>query len=135
MTNPVFLDSSFWITYRDEKEARHPEANRVVGELFRQRAHFVTTLPVICEIHATFSRDRRRRALVLEDFWNNRLVTIEDVTPEDQKQAIELLRANKDKTYPFCDATSFVVMRRLGIRRAVSFDHHFRQFGEFEIIS
>ncbi|MGH7978612.1 MAG: hypothetical protein ACREE6_04510 [Limisphaerales bacterium] len=48
--------------------------------------------------------------------------------------AIELLRVNRDNTYPLCDALSFVIMRRLVIRRAVSFDKHFHQFGEFEII-
>jgi predicted nucleic acid-binding protein len=27
-----------------------------------------------------------------------------------------------------------VIMRRLNIKRAVAFDQHFRQFGEFEVI-
>jgi uncharacterized protein len=134
MTNRVFIDASFWITYRDEREARQASAKRAVHELFRKRAHFVTTLPVFCEIHATFSRNPRKRAVVLADFWNNPLVTIEPVTHQDQEAAVELLRANRDKTYPLCDAVSFVIMRRLQIRRVAAFDHHFRQFGEFEVI-
>ncbi len=135
MTNRIFVDSSFWITYRDEREARQPQANQIVAQLLQQRAHLVTTLPVVCEIHATFSRSRRKRELILRDLWNNPLVTIENISLQDQSAAVELLRANEDKTYPICDALSFVVMRRLGIRRAASFDQHFRQFGEFEIIS
>lgn len=134
MTNRVFLDSSFWITYREESEARQPEAQRLVAELFRQRAHFVTTLPVICEIHATFSRSLRKRALVLKDLFHNPVVTIEEVTPQDQKAALELLQANQDKTYPLCDAISFVVMRRLRINRVAAVDRHFQQFGEFEVL-
>jgi uncharacterized protein len=134
MTNRVFIDASFWITYRDDREARQPVATRAVFELFRQRAHFVTTLPVFCEIHATFSRNPRKRATILADFWNNPLVTIEPVTHQDQEAAVELLRLNRDKTYPLCDAISFVVMRRLQLRRAAAFDNHFHQFGEFEII-
>ena len=94
----------------------------------------MTTLPVICEIHAAFSRNRRRRALVLEDLWNNPVVKIEGISHQDEASAIEILSANSDKTYSLCDALSFAVMRRLNIRRAVSFDKHFRQFGEFEII-
>jgi len=133
--NRVFIDSSFWITYREENEARWAEAQRIVAELFRQQTHFVTTLPVVCEIHAAFSRNPRKRMLVLKDLCNNPLVTIEDVSQQDQKAALELLLLHKDKTYPLCDAISFVIMRRLKIARAAAFDVHFRQFGEFEIIS
>jgi uncharacterized protein len=135
MTNRVFLDSSFWITYREESEARYREAQRIVAELFRQRTHFVTTLPVVCEIHASFSRNPRKRALVLNDLCHNPLVTIEEVSHQDQKAALEILRTNQDKTYPLCDAISFVVIRRLKIVRAAAFDNHFRQFGEFEVLS
>ena len=46
--------------------------------------------------------------------------------------AIGLLRQHVDKSYPFCDAISFVVMQRLGTKRVAAYDDHFRQFGEFE---
>jgi len=134
MSNLIFLDASFWITYRDEDDTRQPEARRIVAELFRERCRFVTTLPVICEIHANFSRNVNKRALVLADLCDNPLVTIENISPSDQRAAIQILRASRDKTYPLCDAISFVVMRRLHVKRAASFDNHFRQFGEFEIV-
>lgn len=133
--NRVFIDSSFWIAYREEREARQPEAQRILVEMFRRRTHFVTTLPVVCEIHANFSRNPRKRALVLKDLCNNPLVTVENVSHQDQKGALELLSDHQDKTYPLCDAISFIIMRRLKVTRAMAFDVHFRQFGEFEIIS
>jgi|SRR5579863_6154819 len=133
--NRVFLDASFWVTYRDEDEARHADAIRVMAGLFRQRAQFVTTLAVLCEIHANFSRNRLKRALVLEDLWNNPLVTVEEISHQDQTEAIELLRDHHDKSYSLCDALSLVVMRRLGAKRVVTFDNHFKQFGAFEVIS
>ena len=58
-----------------------------------------------------------------------------EVSSEDNQRAIALLRKHDDKTYPFCDAVSFVVMRRLEVRRAAAFDDHFNQFGEFEVLS
>ncbi len=134
MTNLVFLDASFWITYRNDREARQPAAARAVAELFRRRSHFVTTLPVVCEIHAAFSRSLRIRTQVLGDLYGNPVVTIENVLPDDQTTALKLLRANQDKTYPLCDAISFAVMRRLRIGRVATFDTHFRQFGEFEVL-
>jgi predicted nucleic acid-binding protein len=70
----------------------------------------------------------------LRELCENPIVTIERISHQDQTDALALLHINDDKTYSLCDALSFVVMRRLKIHRAVSFDKHFRQFGEFEII-
>ncbi len=135
MTNRVFLDASFWISYRDEAETHHADAKRLLAGLFRERRHFVTTLPVLCEIHAYFARSARLREVVLRDLWENPVLAIEHVSHADQTHAMELLRGHRDKTYPLCDAISFVVMRRLQLKRVLAFDDHFRQFGEFEVLS
>ena len=135
MSNRAFLDASFWIAYRDEREDFHPEAKRILSEVFRQRTRILTTFPVLCEIHAQFCRSPKKRRLVLEDFRDNPVVGIEEVTPQDQQDAFEVLRRQADKSYSLCDATSFVVMRRMGLKQVLSLDGHFRQFGEFEIIS
>ena len=134
MSNLVFLDASFWVAYREDGGAWQPEARRALYELFRQRTQFVTTLPVLCEIHAAFSRNRRVRGEVLRELFHNPLVAIEEISNQDQKLALGLLQSSQDKTYSLCDALSFVIMRRLNIRRAATFDKHFRQFGEFDII-
>lgn len=134
MSNSVFVDASFWVVYRDPDEFRRPLAQKIVADLFRQKAFMVTTLPVVCEIHAYFSRRPSIRQTILKDLCDNPIVIVEEISQQDQKSARELLDMNHDKTYSLCDALSFVVMRRLNVRRAVSFDKHFRQFGEFEVI-
>jgi len=131
----IFLDASFWIVYRDEKEDNHSVARRVMGDLFRQRSHFVTTLPVICEIHAYFAREQHKRGQILRDLFDNPVVTIENISHQDQAVALEILQSHRDKTYSLCDALSFVVMRRLNVKRVLAFDGHFHQFGEFEILN
>ncbi|HZV35595.1 MAG TPA: PIN domain-containing protein [Verrucomicrobiae bacterium] len=135
MIAPLFLDSSFWVVYRDEEELRHQEANRIMNRCLRERLQFVTTWPVFCEIHANFSRNTKQRELILKDFWQNPLILLEQTSPQDHGNALEILRSHRDKTYSLCDALSFAVMRRLGIRRVASFDRHFKQFGEFDIVS
>lgn len=134
MTKAVFLDASFWVIYRDTEELRQPLAARMVGELFRQKTPMVTTLPVVCEIHAYFARRPVIRETILKELCENPVMMLEEISCEDQRSAREILHANEDKTYSLCDALSFAVMRRLKIHRAASFDKHFRQFGEFEII-
>lgn len=135
MNGHVFLEASFWIAYRDERQELHSKARQILIEIFRRRPRIVTTFPILCETHAHFSRNLKKKRLILEDFWNNPIVNLEAVTHQDQEEAISLLRTHADKAYSLCDATSFVVMRRLGLNQVLSFDEHFRQFGEFEIIS
>lgn len=50
------------------------------------------------------------------------------------KAAWHLIEARTDKNYSLVDATSFLVMRALGIRRAFTFDAHFSQ-ERFDVIA
>jgi predicted nucleic acid-binding protein len=134
MNNPVFADASFWIALRDPKDQFHAQSARLARCLLQTRSLFFLTPLVFAEVHAQFSRARRTRAQVIRDCWDNPAVRIEQPTPADQEEAIEILRQQEDKSYSFCDAVSFAVMMRLGIRRVVTFDAHFRQYGKFEII-
>jgi predicted nucleic acid-binding protein len=61
-------------------------------------------------------------------------LTIERIRIEDEFAAGALVRAHTDKKYSLCDALSFVVMERLGIADAISFDRHFRDYGRFTIL-
>ena len=131
----VFIDSSFWIAFWNERQTHHGRSREIVANLFRERAQFLSTPFVFAEVHATFSRSGPVREQVISDFWENRLMHLAEISNDDQQAAIALLRQNKDKTYPFCDAVSFVIMQRLQLRRVAAFDDHFDQFGEFEVLS
>jgi predicted nucleic acid-binding protein len=131
----VFIDSSFWIAFRNDEQTHHVRAKELVAGLFDERAEFLTTPFVFAEIHATFTRSQKIREKIISDFWENPLMHLAEVSAEDHQAAIALLRKYRDKTYPFCDAVSFIVMQRLKIERAAAFDVHFRQFGQFEVLS
>ncbi len=51
------------------------------------------------------------------------------VTPEDFSQAWATFVQFSDKGWSFTDCTSKVIMERLNISTAFSFDGHFEQFG------
>jgi predicted nucleic acid-binding protein len=128
------MDSSFWILLRDDAEPGHDRIVEATRRLLGGRAQLVVTEMVLAETHAYFCRSLPRSLQILDDFENNRAIRCEPTEPPDQREAIQLLRKHRDKTYSYCDAISFAVMRRLGIRKAAAADHHFRQFGEFEVI-
>jgi predicted nucleic acid-binding protein len=134
MRGRIFMDSSFWILLRDDKEPGHRRVVDVMRRVLGERGELVVTEMVLAETHAYFCRSPFRSLQILDDFENNRAIHSEPVGPSDVREAIQLLRRQRDKTWSFCDAISFVVMRRLGIRKAASADRHFRQIGEFEVI-
>ena len=133
-TDRVFLDASAWIALRDAREPLHARARLAAAELLRRRCTLVFTTLILAETHAYFARSPRTRWQILDDAEHNPALYCEPVTPLDQSGATALLRQHRDKSYSFCDAVSFVVMRRLGLTRAFSFDDHFRQVGEFDTL-
>jgi uncharacterized protein len=132
--NPVFADASFWIALRDPRDQFHARSAGLARYLLERRRHLLLTPLVFAEVHAQFSRARRTKAQLIRDCWSNPAVRIEQTTPADQERAIEILREHEDKSYSFCDAVSFAVMMRLDIRQVVTFDAHFRQYGQFEVL-
>ncbi|MEI7728197.1 MAG: PIN domain-containing protein [Verrucomicrobiota bacterium] len=135
MNQRVLLDASFWIALRDRREPWHSRARGLARQLLANRHGLVFTSLILAETHAYFSRSELIRNQVLDDAQNNPVLQWEPVSHADETEAIRVLRLHKDKCYSLCDAISFVVMRRLGLRKAATFDEHFRQFGEFEIIT
>ena len=72
---------------------------------------------------ASFAADRARAILTSER------LTVVRPTPDDELVALEMLEKLGDKDVSFTDCVSFVTMRARGIRRAFTFDRHFRDAG------
>lgn len=125
----IFVDSSFWIAFRDVKTFQHEAMRELARRIALERVMMVTTYMVFGETHAYFSRGRELKLQVIADFWDSKVIRMEQITGKDQQIAVDILKAHKDKSYSFCDAVSFVVMKRLRINRVLTLDHHFSQFG------
>jgi predicted nucleic acid-binding protein len=130
----VFADSGYWIGLRDKHDPWHQRSRKIAQWLVQNRCLVVVTPFLFAEVQGYFCRVPEIREMVIQDFWENRVLTIEQTTFEDQKRAVGILKKQRDKTYSFADAVSFVVMERLGLSEAISFDQHFAQYGKFMII-
>ncbi|TMQ27947.1 MAG: PIN domain-containing protein [Deltaproteobacteria bacterium] len=130
----VFVDTSGVFAPYSANDADHVAAVDVFRQANDQRWQLITTNMVVAETHALLlNRAREGRALAmrfLDDLESSEL-RIERVTEDDERGAIELLRAHQDKTYSFCDALSFVVCERLRIADAISCDDDFRSFRSY----
>jgi predicted nucleic acid-binding protein len=100
----------------------------------QNRCALVVTPFIFAESQAFFCRVPELRELIIRDFWANALVHFEQPTFQDQMKAVEILKQQRDKSYSFADAISFVVMTRLHIEEVATYDSHFKQFGQFNVI-
>ncbi len=103
-----------------------------------QAAHepILTTDYVIDEALTLLSaRGRRTSAIVFGmRIFGGAQGRIEYLTERDVRDAWEVFRRFHDKDWSFTDCTSYVVMQRLNITTAFSFDHHFTQFGTVAVV-
>jgi predicted nucleic acid-binding protein len=62
-------------------------------------------------------------------------VNVVAVTRPDEVAAEEILRRYDDKRFTYTDATSFVVIERLGVDDAFTFDRNFSAYGRIAAIT
>jgi predicted nucleic acid-binding protein len=133
----VFVDTSGFLGLLVADDAAYSRARVLFERARTERWRLVTTNAVVIEAYSLFlvrTRDRRRSAIAFLDALQKDTVRVERIRRSDEERAIALVRAHEDKSYSLCDALSFVVMERLGIRDVVAFDRHFREYGRFTVL-
>jgi len=129
----VLIDTGGYYAFASPEDPNHEEAVTITRALARGRYHLYTTHLIISETH-TLLRSRlkhRGRDYALSiardvvDGIHQSAVTIEPITAEDAQQAVQILFAYQDQELSYTDATSFAVMRRLGIPYVLAFDEDF----------
>jgi predicted nucleic acid-binding protein len=125
-----FVDSSAYLALLDADDEHHQDADATLRRLVAGRYRQFTTNVLLIESHAlilsTLGRDAAARFLLA---MQHSATTIVRTRASDETRAQALILRHSDKNYSFADAISFVVMERLGIRWAFTFDHHFAQHG------
>jgi predicted nucleic acid-binding protein len=136
----VFVDTGGFVALLVAEDQMHLRAAALFASAAQERWTLVTTNAVVIETYSVLlarARDGRNVAISFLDALaedQSQGLVIERVQPDDEINAISLVRAHTDKTYSLCDAVSFVVMERLGITEAIAFDRHFREYGRFTIL-
>lgn len=133
----VFVDTGAFFALLVADDRSHARARALFEQATRERWRLVTTNAVVNETYALLlvrARDGRTRAISFLDGLAGSDVRVERIRAADEARAFELVRRHRDKSYSLCDAQSFVVMERLGLANAISFDRHFRDYGRFAVL-
>lgn len=124
----MMLDSSGLLALFDSRLPQHGRAVAAFESAPRRIVHNY----VLAELHQLALARKYFSASALRFLHaasNVADITLIWVDRETHDEAVALLIARPDKDYSLCDAVSFVLMRKFGIRDALTADHHFEQEG------
>lgn len=126
----VLVDTSAYFALADTHDAHHAESRAILSDLLAARYRQFTTNVLLIECHALILSGLgiAPAARFLQNIRASS-TTIIRVRAQDEERAEQILFRYTDKAFSFADAISFVVMERLGITQAFTFDQHFAQYG------
>ena len=125
----IFVDTSFFFALFSKRDPRHGEATSAFKEFEGRRLAdlFLTTDHVISETLTLTKKKSGHRSCVFagKRLYGRKLAQIHWSTPQEQLAAFEYLQRHDDQNYSAVDCLSFVVMEKLGITEALTFDRDF----------
>ncbi len=128
---PLFLDTSYLIAVESTDDQYRKAASAHWRSLLKSPRRLVTSSYVLVEV-VTLLNNRRSHSKAVElgnNLLSSRLFNVVHVNEELFYEAWRYFQKYKDKRYSLTDCVSFVLMKKLGLTEALTFDKHFEQAG------
>jgi len=127
----LFLDANYVIALEVSDDQHHQDARQHWTKLLETSPSFVTTSYVLAEV-VTFLNNKHQHSKAVR--VGNNLLTATPIRMIHVDEALfdegwEYFQQHDDKTFSLTDCISFVLMKRLEIVEALTFDKHFLQAG------
>lgn len=131
----IFVDTGAFLGRHLAQDQHHADATRFWEEIRRADERCLTSSFVIDEAATLIGRRAGHRfaADVLRKLYASHAITLIRPDAEDELAAFGRFEKFHDQDVSFTDCVSFILMERRKVRRAFTFDHHFRIAG-FEIV-
>ncbi|MDQ3815904.1 MAG: PIN domain-containing protein [Armatimonadota bacterium] len=129
----IFVDTSAWFASSVTRDTNYAIASQWLRE---NTEPLITTDYVVAET-LTLLKARGQAPVALslgQQFFAGTLGRIYYLTKADLLLAWQTFRQFDDKEWSFADCTSKVVIEKLQLTQALTFDHHFHQFGSVAIV-
>jgi uncharacterized protein len=129
----IFVDTGAWFASVVPNDTDHHNA---ISWLATNSQPLITSDYVIDETLTLLKvRGESKRAINIGNaFFSNQLATVYYLTEEDIRLTWELFNQFSDKQWSFTDCSSKLLMQKLKILQAFSFDRHFRQFATVQVL-
>ena len=129
----IFVDTGAWFASVVPSDANHAAASEWLSH---DPGPLITTDYVVSETLTLLAM--RRQRLQAEAFgkavFSGQLAQLHFLSEGEIRTAWDIFLKYSDKQWSFADCTSKVVIEKLKIDSAFSFDHHFRQFGTVAVV-
>lgn len=132
MTGSVLWDSSAILALVDADDADHLTAVRVARRIAAEKRPVFITNYIEVETHALLVR-KLGRAIAREWLLAGGMSVVL-ASPDEERSAKAIIARYADKDWTLCDAISFALLDARRVKRAFTFDHHFRQYGRFDVL-
>jgi hypothetical protein len=129
----IFVDTVAWYALATPGDADHESAKALlasIDELLLTSDYVVDELLTLFIVRGQKSQGIEWRHEVLEHGGFQLVRVLE----EDFANALQIYERFADKAWSFTDCTSYVLMQKLGIVKAFSFDSDFQQFGTVRVL-
>jgi len=127
----IFLDTSGLIALSDEKDKNHIRAKAYLKEKVQKGARFVVGKNILAEYTDGVTKriGKEKGIEELDRIYNSKLLVIEAFSERDWDKALRYFRKYKDQQIDLTDCLSFVIMERLDMKTAFTFDNDFKTHG------
>jgi len=135
----IFIDSSAYIAYYNKRDENHEKAKNFLDKIKSKEISpiiFYTSDYIFDEVLTTIITLTGRKDLAIKvgnTILSSKITKIIKVDSKIFNEAWELFKKYKDKTWSFTDCTSFIIMKINNIKRAFTFDEHYKQAGYITI--
>ena len=128
---PVFVDSGAWIALALSRDPLHARAREQWDLLRGAGAKLHTSVPIVIETFTFLDRNANRDVALA---WQESIIQpgLLDILPcelRDLQRSWDYFRRSDLHNLSADDATSFAIMKRVRIRLAYTFDHHYSVVG------
>ncbi len=128
----VFVDTGGWFALVDSSDPAH---RRAADWMDSNTLPLLTTDYVFDETVTLIRMELGHRIAVKfgEKLLASSMTQLASISPDDRNAAWQTFKRYRDQKLSFTDCSSFAVMRRFGIHRVLTTDHHFR-VASFEVL-
>lgn len=133
----ILIDTSALYALKNESDHFHLQSLEIYKNIMNSGEYIlVITNFILCEfLNLANMRNKHSFAVdCLEFIEKSTIMEKEHISLEMEKEATKIFKREMGAKYSFTDCTSFAFMKANKLKKAFTFDKHFKEFGfEFEL--